>query len=178
MASSHKSTLPNTGKTWVQKNCIHVARGSCESRLIDKVEDEITKSGLGIWESTNVIVTRQKPQSASAFARLSKQSHTGTKNTTVLCIDLCCNLWGMVMYRKCFFKIKRWTSFFRSEYFPLLNMSYLNNLSFYLPFETPRPEMLYNADRWNSKCVPQTTSVPQTHFSWDKSKKIILTFSM
>jgi len=135
------STLLNPGKIWMQTNCMYIAKGSCGSQLIDKVEDEITKSGLGICESTNVIATRHKPQSASALAPLSKQSHTGTKNTTVLCVDLCCNLWGMVLYRKCFFfLIKPWTSFFRSENFPLLNMSYLNNLSFHRSFwnSTPR----------------------------------------
>jgi hypothetical protein len=57
---------------------MYIAKGSCESQLIDKVEDEITKSGLGINERTNVIATRLKPQSASALAPLLKQSHTGT----------------------------------------------------------------------------------------------------
>jgi hypothetical protein len=165
------------GGIWVQTTCMLIVRCSRESQLIDNIEDEITKSGLGICESTTATATRHKTQNAPTLAPLSKQNHASTKNATVLCIDFCSKLWGMVSYKKCLLLIKPWTLFFRRKNFRYWICLILTISHFAVPFETPRPETLYNTciDGWNSNCGPHTPSVLQTHFSYVKFTNRILT---
>jgi len=99
---------------------------------------------------------------------LSQNKATLAQRTQLCCALICAAISEVCFfYRECFF-------FFFSnktlniilsvgKFFHFWIRLILTIFHFTVPFETPRPEMLYNSDRWKSNCVPQNTNVPQTY---------------